>query len=139
MAKRYYLSPIVGDGSMESSYRPALADILAGEDGAAGSWEIASNADGTPKHQWALCVIDAQDHVRLRGGQGVDALPDITLDATLNTLNSGQRTALLARLVVLGVDTSGITASSTFIDLLDRTGKHLNGNFNPLRFDAKAR
>ena len=139
MAKRYYLSPVVGDGTMGNHYRPALEDLVNGEEGAAGSWEIAGSEDGTPKHQWALCVIDAQDHVRLRARHGVDALPDITLDATLNTLNSGQRTALLARLGVLGVDTSGITASSTFIDLLDRTGKHLNGNFNPLRFDAKAR
>ena len=139
MAKRYYLSPVIGNGLIDNPYRPLLDDLVKGESGAASSYEIANSDNGTSRPLWALCVIDAQDHVRLRAGQGVDSLPDITLDATLNTLNSGQRTALLARLQALNVDTSGITASSTFVDMLDRIGKHLNGNFNPLRFDAKAR
>lgn len=137
MSKRWYISPVIGDGTWENPYRPAIREALT-ENGAGGVWEIASNPDGTPKFPFALCRVGAINHGPLAGVANVDQFPDITLDSTLSVLTANQRNALLNFLSKRGISTTGLTTSATFREVLDRVGKYLNASFNADAFDVNA-
>lgn len=136
MAKRFYISPIAGDGSFENPYRPVLHDTMEQEDG--GVWEIASDANGRPIIPYALCLVNAVNHGKFGGLANVDGLPEITLDSTLSVLTNPQRNVLLNFLSKRGIDTSGLNVNSTFREVIERVGKALNSNFNSLNFDVSA-
>lgn len=134
--KRYYISPVVGTGTIGDAYRAAISDTVRAQNGAGLSTVILSNSDGTPALPWALCIAAAPNHVSIGNVSGVEAMPDITLDSTLAVLPSNLRNRALNFLTGKGVDLSGITTSSTFGELIDRVGKHLDVNFDRRNFDA---
>jgi hypothetical protein len=133
--KRYYVSPVIGTGTLQDPYRPSLKDALT-EEGSSGVWVIASNPDGTPKYPFALCLANAVNHVPLQNVGNVDSLPDITLDSTLAVLTNQQRNALLNFLSKRSISTTGLNTQSTFREVLERMGVYLDPNFNALNFDA---
>lgn len=129
--RRYYISPIIGTGTEEDPYRPKLAD-------GGKPWVaiIPSKSDGTPSFPWALCLVNALDHTGILGDSNNDGLPDITLDSQLSVLPANQRNQLINRLNQRGIDMTGINATSTFRQLLERVGKQLDVAFRVDRFDV---
>jgi hypothetical protein len=129
MSRRYYLAPIVGSGTMADPYR-ARVDLHSK------NWSavIPSKPDGTPRFAWALCIVAAADHSALEADALLDKLPNIDLDRTLADLSAAQRTALATRLQALGVDTSGVSASTTMRQVLRRVGQTLAADFDEGQF-----
>ena len=70
--KRFYLCPVIGDGSEENPFRPAVAEY-----DVQWSCAIASGEDGRPLQ--AMCVVEvgADDHAAL---QADPAFTDITAE-----------------------------------------------------------
>lgn len=136
MSRRFYVCPIIGTGTITDPYRAAITDAVRTQNRAGSVAVIRSNPDGTPVFPWTLCVAAAPNHVAITNVQGVEGIPDITLDSTLGTMQSSARNRILNFLTNKGVDTSGITTSSTLAELLTRVGRHLDPNFAVLNFDA---
>lgn len=133
--KRYYISPVIGDGSFENPYRAEMEDTVAANQGSM-SVVIKNNPDGTPAFPFALCIVSSGNHVPFESIAGTDRFPDITLDSTLSVLTPGQRSVVLNFLSNRGVDTSGLGPTSTFGEVIERIGGHIDGNFRAINFDA---
>lgn len=130
--RRFYISPIIGNGTETNPYRASAADK-----GKSYLSIIPTGADGIPLFRWALCVVNTTDHTPLTGDATIEALPDISLDSQLSVLPTNVRNNLVNKLTQRGVDMTGISASSTFSDVLNRIGRTLDSLFRLDRFDAK--
>lgn len=132
MSKRWYVSPVIGDGSWLNPWRPAVSDAQKLESGSG----IVSVISST--FPFALCKVGAINHGPLAAVADVDQFPDITLDSTLSVLTSQQRNALLNFLTKRGVSTTGLNTNSTFAEVIERIGQHLDPNFKVANFDINA-
>jgi hypothetical protein len=68
---RYYVCPIIGDGSKSNPYRAAVADH-----GVSYVSVIQSVAAGTPSKSWTVCRVDADDHATLLADARLKVLPN---------------------------------------------------------------
>lgn len=74
--------------------------------------------------QWCLVLIDAPDHTDALADGTIDAFPDIAgLDITLGSIQSNLRNRLLTALANRGIDTSGLTTSSSLREVVRRVGR----------------
>lgn len=89
MSKRYYICDIIGDGTEDNPYRPAVADL-----GVAWVGDIPTGPDGHPTSTWALVMVATQNHGPVRARQGVDALPEFPLDGKVSAINAATKTAM---------------------------------------------
>lgn len=136
MAKRFYISPVIGNGTLDNAYRAALSDVQRLESGSSLVSLIPSKPDGTPKFAFCLCIVNAANHVALGNVTDADQFPDITLDSQLSVLTTQQKNALLNFAARRGIPTTGLNNSSTFRNVLERIGQFLDLNFSALNFDA---
>jgi hypothetical protein len=108
MAKRWYLSPIIGSGSADDPYRAAVADVLEG------GWHSAvipiDQLTGRPLSNVALALVSKRDHRNLEADGRFEAVGDHgALDAALP---APARAELRGRLTARGV-AAGLGASAT--------------------------
>lgn len=129
--KRFYLSPVIGTGVKGDPFRAKIADT-----GHSYAALIPSKSDGTPASSWCLVVAGGIDHTDLDADTAIDKFPDITKDATLGTITAQERNRVLTFLQNRGVDTTGITPTSTFREVLDRVGQILETRFSTNNFDV---
>lgn len=128
--KRYYMSAIIGDGSIDNPYRPAIAD-----DGVAFAAVVPTGANGIPLNSHALCVVDTVNHGPLIARH--DALPDFPLDGKISALQTATKNAMLTRLAALGLDTASIGNADGFRDVIRGIGVQLGEvGFDENNFDA---
>jgi hypothetical protein len=132
--KRFYLTPVIGTGTIDDPYRAAVRD--ASGQGASTVAVIPTDANGVPTFPYALCLISAPDHTVYDSVGNTDRFPDLTLDSQLSVLTNQQRNALLNFLSKRGIETNGINNNTTFGEVVTLVGQHLDTNFNVLKFDA---
>lgn len=97
--RRYYLSPVVGDGSLSNPYRAQIAD----EPETSVAAVISTDANGQPTSAWALCLVAAQSHGQLARDNRFGPLPDMLFDARMSALSGSAKAALDAALLKFGV------------------------------------
>jgi hypothetical protein len=68
---RYYVCPIIGDGTKSNPYRAAVADH-----GVSYVSIIQSAVDGKPSKSWTVCRVDAEDHSALLADARLTVLPN---------------------------------------------------------------
>lgn len=131
MAKRFYLSKIIGDGTEQNPYRPKVADYSV-------SWSgvIPSNEDGSPKFGFTFVIVNTQNHAALLADPQIKGMPELSLDAQISTLSKAVRDKMLAYFDDEGIDRTGLTLQSTMRDVLRRIGKHLTESFDENNFDV---
>ncbi len=133
MAKRYYLCDIVGDGTDENPFRPAVANLP----GVAWSGEIPTGPDGRPLFGWCLVIVGTKNHAEVRKLTGVDACPDFPLDGKLAGINQITLQAFKNRMTARGLNYDGMVLSSDgYRELVDKIGKRLNPLFDVNRLDV---
>lgn len=130
--KRYYLAPIVGNGSRENPYRAKVQDY--------GVTHVAvvptDPLTGIPLFSWALVLVSAPNHSTLLTDLDLTALPDFPLDAVLSALQAGVRNAMLTALANRGVDIGPINTNWGYRQVIRHVGQHLDGNFSENNFDV---
>ena len=130
--KRYYLSPIIGDGqSPETSYRPKLADIP----GISYVSEMKTDSIGKPMLNWALCLVSGNKHGLLISDPSIKALPDVSLDVKMNAINNVTRARFISDTASFGIDTAFINSADGYRDSIRGLGMLLNPVFNENNFD----
>jgi len=105
--KRYYLTTILGDGSLGNPYRSAITG-LADQHIAL----IATRTDGHPRLSWALAVVDSTTPING---------PDVTLVPTREesaALTNSERTDLQTRFTTYGINKEIIDRAETWSDVL---------------------
>lgn len=129
MSKRYYISDVIGDGSMDSPYRAKIQDgVINGIQSV-----ITGKPDGSPLFSWVLCIVDADNHGILVPMTGVDQLPDILGNINALDLSVPARASIdnaISRV------SAGVTISDqmSYDDIISDLGKALNSTFDVSKF-----
>lgn len=130
--KRYYICPIVVevDPEMGTMYIPKIAKY-----GVTASYEIRT-VNGIPTTNWALCIVDAQNHGKLISDSEIDPMPDFPMDGKVSAIQTNVRNAMINRLQARGIDTSFIGNADGYRDVIRGIGRVINPNFDENNFDA---
>ncbi len=134
MAKRYYLCNIIGDGSDDNPYRPAVADYEAS--GVSWAGVIESGPDGRPIHADCLVIVNTEDHSALRRDARIDAMPDFALDGKMSAINNVVKTAMVNALRRRGIVKSGISNTDGYREALQQIGQQRSGAFDIDKLDV---
>lgn len=127
MSRRYYLCPIIGDGTLDNLFRPAkLYDLNLNYV----SVLPVSPVNGHPLFTWTLCLVNLDDHSILLNDPEIIALPDLTKDSALSAVSLANRNKLITALSGKGIDVSKIKASTPFREVVRAIGKHLEATFD---------
>lgn len=130
--RRYYLSTVVGSGTRADMFRAKAGDLAE----AAGGNCTAVIPSGAVAGDRCLVIVDCRDHTGLLTDADLQALPDLTLDAQLNTLTTQTRTAILTYCTNHGIDVSAIKATDAFRVLVRAIGRHYESAFTENAFDV---
>lgn len=130
--KRYYVCDLIGDGSEENPFRPAVADFPV-------SWagSIVTGDDGRPVHGDCLVIVNTEDHSTLRNAARVTPLPDFPLDGKVSAIQNGTKNAMLSALTARGFDTTAIGNADGYRDALIEIGRQRDPAFNVDKFDVR--
>lgn len=131
MAKRYYISPIVGDGSIDNPYRPKVADH-----GVAWSGAIPTGPDGKPLKPWALVIVAAKNHAALIADPDIDDLPDFPLDGKVSSVHTATKNAMKAKMEKRGIATGFVDGTDGYREVIRGIGKLLDPTFDENNFDV---
>lgn len=123
----WYLSQVVGTGTMTDPYRSVVQDQLVGQAGAACSNVIGSRGDGSPTKTACLVHVDADDHSRLLADDRVIPLPTVLTDRwAVFPIGAQLRIAAWLTLHRLTLD---VTDNPTVQDVIDRLGGQMMDTF----------
>jgi hypothetical protein len=103
---RYYVCPIIGDGTKSNPYRAAVADH-----GVSHVAVIESTADGKPAKSWTVCRVDADDHAELLADARLKVIP-----------NDGEWTGAVRTALSLATDVL-VQATDTTRDVIAKLGQ----------------
>lgn len=132
MSKRYYISPIVGDGTEENSFRPKVADYPVKWVGIIPSDPVT----GLPLFAWTLVLVEAQNHGQLISDGAIDPMPEFPLDGKVSAIHNATKNDMLARLQARGIDTTFIGNADGYRDVIRGVGRHLEPTFDENNFDV---
>ncbi len=148
MSKRYYLSSIVGTGTIDDAFRAKLGDLCkqqtdAGNKSLCAQFIGTDPTTGHPLKPWALCIVGSLNHQPFIGVTGIDALPDYPLDGKVAAIQRNKLLALIAALNARGVDVTqfltnpdGSIKADGFRDAIRGMGQQLNTAFSEDNFDC---
>lgn len=128
MAKRYYLSDIIGDGSVDNPYRVAASEFS----GIRAVADIPTDSAGRPIHRQALCLVAASDHGRIAAAPGVDALADLDRPGAMS---QAARVAVAAVLRRRGLPAAAAQAQDVR-GLVRAVGQRFNPAFREDQFNV---
>lgn len=128
--KRYYMTDLIGDGSEENPYRPAMADLGVNHVAVFPPQDLETGAyQGTH----CLVLVAAANHAKLIADRRNDALPDFPLDGKLSALRSATQQGLAAMLQRRGFSASWPT-SAGYRDVIRGVGQQLDPTFDENAF-----
>lgn len=132
MSKRYYVCNIIGVGSDEDPFRPAVADFGV-------SWvaSILSGDDGHPVYADCLALVETADHTKLRNAVGVTPMPDFPLDGKLSAIQNGTKNAMMSALGTRGFDTTALGNADGYRDVLQSVGRQRDPAFDVDKFNIR--
>lgn len=131
MAKRYYISPIIGDGSENNPYRPKVADH-----GVAWSGAIPSGPDGKPTSSWALVIVAAKNHAAIIADKDIDDLPEFPLDGKVSAIQTQTKNAMKSKMEKRGISTAFVDGTDGYREVIRGIGRQLEPTFDENNFDV---
>lgn len=129
--KRYVISPIVGDGSMDNPYRAKVQDMVTNC-----TAEIPTGDDGRPTSDWCLALVAAPNLGAIIADPEIDLLPDFSKDAKISSMHGPTKTAMLNALQRRGFPKAQFDGVDGFREVLRTVGRRLNPNFHEDSFDV---
>lgn len=132
MAKRYYVSDLIGDGTDENPFRPLIDSF-----GVPWVASIQTDANGFPVFADALVLVNTPNHAVLRNQPGITPLPDFPLDGKISAIQTGTKNAMLAALADRKFDTTSIGNADGYRDAIQAIGRQRDPVFDVDRFDIR--
>ena len=134
MAKRYYLSAIIGTGTDGDPIRPAVADY--GVNFVA-EYPPQDMTTGKYSRMECLVLVDAPNHTEIIKDTRASVMPDFPLDGKLSAMRSQTLTAMNTAATNRGYSVTWGSADA-YRDVVRSLGKQLNPNFSEDNFDVGA-
>lgn len=137
--KRYYVCKVIGDGSYESPYRAAIADVVDPSTHLLAftiAATIKSNPDGTPALPWCLVIAAGKNHALVNSNADIDPLPDYPLDVKLSAMNTATKLAAFNKMAARGINTNALSNADGYRDLIRGLGQQHEASFSEDNFDA---
>ena len=143
---KYYICPIIGDGSFEFPYRPKVADYS----GVNWAGIIPSKSDGIPKFGWCLVLVSSSDFTNIEMDSTIQDIfqkyvsgnswADIKFflkSKTVGDIPLVERIKIRTYLTNIGVDFTDVMLSTTLLEILTRVKTILEplGFFDSLRVE----
>lgn len=113
MAKRYFISRVIGTGTNNDDYRAEVSD--AGNLNAASLIPSVSQFDGTPKYRFALSIISTPNLPAALIISNSYCFPDYPLDARMDGMNADARQSIEQTVAAYDWDGNGYHVSTAFI------------------------
>ena len=132
MSKKYYVSAIIGDGTEENPFRPAVADHGV-------NWAGSIQSDpvtGHPIHADCFVLVATANHAKLKADAGIDAMPDFPLDGKLSSITTATKNSMMNKLKARGFNVDGLGNTDGFRDVLQQIGVQRDPVFNIDNFDV---
>lgn len=130
--KRYYISPIVGDGSIENPYRPKVADH-----GVSWSGVIPTDSAGKPTQSWTLVVVNAKNHSKILADKTIDDLPDFPLDGKVGSIQNATKNKMKNAMAARGINTYIADNADGYREVIRGIGRVLQVDFDENAFDVE--
>jgi hypothetical protein len=122
---RYYICPIIGDGSDENWYRPTISDVARQNKIRIGYdveiRMVRQEVGATPASNWALVMVNAtgEEHGILEADSDIFQLPDLSPTDKMSAVSLAEKNALNTKLQALGMDDVNVNDTyRTFIKSL---------------------
>ena len=122
MSKRYYLCDVLGDGSEDNQFRPAVDEL-----------GVNYSAVINEGRMQALVIVDTTNHARLLADQRINAMPDFPLDGKINALRNESSAKMNNDATRRGYSASW-SNSAGYRDVLRSIGRELDLNFDEDNF-----
>lgn len=135
---RFCISPIIGTGGGEDSFRAAVLDVANINTSAI----IPTDNDpqspdyGKPKYNFALCIVAAANFAPVAQVSNLYLFPDYNLDGRMDGMEAEARTGMVQSVEAYDLDGEGLFFDASHDDgesyrqVLDRIGKQLEPAFN---------
>ena len=125
MAKRYALTPVIGNGTRENPYRSALSDIP--------GVNVVQAID--PARPVCLVKFAASNVAAVLATADVFGMPDFPLDGKLTAMQNQTRNAMRSALTSRGFDGGLVDGSDGYRDLIRGVGRSLKDVFHEDSFE----
>lgn len=137
--KRYYVCPVIGDGTEDNPYRLAIQDypdtpFEAGEIPV--DMNSASANYGKPLHKFGLILVAARHHGKLISDNRMKPLPQVDLDVKLSSVHTATKNQMVADLKSIGIDTAFIAGTDGYREVIRAIGRITNPDFDENSFDV---
>lgn len=133
MSKRYYLCDIIGDGSEENPFRPAVANYNV-------SWTgpIETGEDGRPIHANTIVLVNTENHTQLRNDPKIDPMAEYPLDGKISGLSVAAKNMCYASMVKHGFSTQQLNSTTLgYREVLQEMGRQRSPVFDIDNFDVR--
>jgi hypothetical protein len=130
MPKRYYISPVIGDGTRQNKYRPKISERI-------GKWSAVASIDLVGKP--FMLLIAAGTDVELDNATADtqnEQFPAISLSTTWGSLQQNVRNKISNALTRFGLSPAWIVNSTTLREILSYVGRELDPAFALEVFDV---
>lgn len=127
LVKRYYLSNVVGTGTLDDPFRLAIEDNL----GAAAYVAVIS-----PDNKWGLAYVASADHTRFLNDTRNDGFPAVSLDTLMASVGVGAKNTLQSALTKRGIAIGSLAGFNSVRDCLRAIGRKAEPSFNENAFDT---
>ena len=126
---RYYLCDVIGDGSEDNPYRPAVADATP-EEGESHSYVV------NEKTGQCLAAVDRVNHAAFSLIEGVDAVPDAAMDTKVGAVNRTVRRNFEGRVTSRGL-TKDWRNQDAIRTAIRSIGRQIDPNFHEDNFGKR--
>lgn len=134
MADRYYLCDMYFNEATEA-YEPVVSKIPNT------SFVAACDSDpvtGIPLYSDCFVMVRSDNHAALRALQGVDPMPDLSLDDKMANIASAAKNAMVGAMQRRGFSTQQVNSTTLgYREVLDSIGKQRSASFNIEKFYVK--
>lgn len=133
MSKRYYLCDIIGDGSIDSPFRPTIADL-----GVNHTAVFPPQDPNTGQYQGSTCLVlvATANHAAVMELEGVDPFPDASLDIEWASVDRNRRNQIEAALTRRGLVKPSVDPGDGVRVFIRGVGRMLDSNFDENSFDV---
>ena len=129
--KRYYISPIIGDGTSTNPFRAKVSDYDVNATAV-----IPTGPDGRPLFAWCLAKVAAIDHALLLADTTLEPLPDFPLDAKMTAMHGPTKDRMQQGLGRFSISVD-VGRADGFRDVVRGVGRQLDADFHEDSFDVK--
>lgn len=108
MAKRYFISPIIGDGTFGNSFRASVQDVAGVESIALIPTHTSGPDIGKPVYNFAFCRVGVVNLNSVMQVSNSYTFPDFPLDSQMSSMESEVRTGMVQSVEAYDLDGNGL-------------------------------